>query len=325
MSDLRILFVDDSILDVDLCVRTLRKSSFTVFWKRIETEAALMVCLQQDQWDVVVCDYKLPTFSCEEALKLCSTLRPNIPFMVISGAIDEEIAIDLVQKGARDFIRKHSLWRLPLAIRREVRNVNEQLRQRLLLEQSFNATITAWGSALELRDPNTSGHTLRVTNHAVVIATRNNFPGETLKNVYLGSLLHDIGKIGIPDAILNKKDKLSEKEWKIMKTHPTLAYHFLKDIPFLADAIAIPYCHHERYDGSGYPQGLKGQEIPVCARIFSLADVYDALTHDRPYRMALKPEHAVKVMKEMEHWFDPVLFADFMANEGDFTHDQIPT
>jgi HD-GYP domain-containing protein (c-di-GMP phosphodiesterase class II) len=152
------------------------------------------------------------------------------------------------------------------------------------------------------------------------IAVRTNAPPEVLKNVYFGALLHDIGKIGIPDSILLKKEPLTEKEWEVLRTHPTLAYNFLQDIPFLSNAAMVAYCHHEHWDGTGYPRGLKGEEIPRCARIFTVADVYDALVSDRPYRLAMPHHKAIEEMEKMKNEFDPDIFFDFMTHEQDLDY-----
>jgi HD-GYP domain-containing protein (c-di-GMP phosphodiesterase class II) len=139
------------------------------------------------------------------------------------------------------------------------------------------------------------------------------FEGERLVNIRRGTLLHDIGKMGIPDSILNKTGKLSDEEWEIMRNHPTYAYDMLKDIHFLQPALTIPYCHHERWDGKGYPQGLKGEEIPVEARIFALVDVWDAITNDRVYRKAMSKQEAIHTIQEgAGSHFDPEITSTFL-------------
>ncbi|GAB4526760.1 MAG: hypothetical protein Fur0018_12190 [Anaerolineales bacterium] len=149
---------------------------------------------------------------------------------------------------------------------------------------SYDATIEGWSKALELRDKETLGHTMRVTTLTVRLAKFMGIPDDKLMHIRRGALLHDIGKIGIPDAILLKPGPLTDDEWQIMKQHPAYAYKLLKHIPYLQPALNIPYCHHERWDGSGYPRGLSGTQIPLEARIFAVVDVWDALTSDRPYR-----------------------------------------
>ncbi|RPJ24243.1 MAG: PAS domain S-box protein [Chloroflexi bacterium] len=152
------------------------------------------------------------------------------------------------------------------------------------LSQAYDATIEGWSRALDLRDKETEGHTLRVTESTLLLAHKFNFTDAQMLYIRWGALLHDIGKMGIPDNILLKPDKLSEEEWAIMRKHPQYAYDLLQPIAFLTPALDIPYCHHEKWDGTGYPRGLKGEEIPLSARIFAVVDVWDALCSDRPYR-----------------------------------------
>jgi PAS domain S-box-containing protein/putative nucleotidyltransferase with HDIG domain len=152
------------------------------------------------------------------------------------------------------------------------------------LSQAYDATIVGWSRALDLRDKETEGHTLRVTELALSLARKFSFTPLQARYIRWGGLLHDIGKMGIPDSILLKPDKLSDEEWTIMRNHPQYAYDLLQPIAFLTPALDIPYCHHEKWDGTGYPRGLKGEEIPLPARIFAVVDVWDALHSDRPYR-----------------------------------------
>ncbi len=163
---------------------------------------------------------------------------------------------------------------------KDLQNSNEEL------ALAYDTTLEGWGKALELRDKETQGHTLSVTELTLKLAREMGIPESELVNIYRGALLHDIGKMGIPDDILHKPGPLTKEEWKIMRQHPQFAYEMLSSITYLAPAVDIPYCHHERWDGSGYPQGLKGEEIPLAARIFSVIDVWDALLTDRPYREA---------------------------------------
>ncbi len=176
------------------------------------------------------------------------------------------------------------------------------------LKVAYDATIEGWAKALELRDGETVGHSERVTRLTVRLARLAGIEGESLLDIYRGALLHDIGKMAIPDSILLNKESLTEEEWRIMRKHPEYSLKFLSDVDFLKTAIDIPYCHHEWWDGSGYPRHLKGEEIPIAARIFSIVDVYDALTSDRPYRSALSREVAEQYIREHAGiQFDPDL------------------
>jgi PAS domain S-box-containing protein/putative nucleotidyltransferase with HDIG domain len=158
------------------------------------------------------------------------------------------------------------------------------------LTAAYDATIEGWSHALDLRDKETEGHTLRVTEMAIKLARGFGLSDEDLIQVRRGALLHDIGKLGVPDGILLKPGPLTEEEWVVMRLHPTMAYEMLSPIQYLHVALDIPYYHHENWDGSGYPQGLKGEKIPLVARIFAVVDVWDALKSDRPYRPAWTDE-----------------------------------
>ncbi|MRR13393.1 HD domain-containing protein, partial [bacterium] len=154
------------------------------------------------------------------------------------------------------------------------------------LRCAYDATLEGWSLALELRDEETSGHTERAAALAVELAELLGIPESQLSHVRRGALLHDIGKMAVPDSILRKPGSLTEEEWAVMRRHPEYARTFLSQIEYLEPALDIPYSHHERWNGSGYPQGLKGEDIPLPARIFAVIDVFDALTSDRPYRKA---------------------------------------
>ncbi len=182
------------------------------------------------------------------------------------------------------------------------------------LKQAYLSAIQGWAKALELRDEETKGHSERVVQMAVEMAEQFGIKGDELDTFRNGALLHDIGKMGVPDSILLKPGKLTDEEWLIMKKHPTFAYRLLKEIPFLKDAFEIPYYHHERWNGSGYPHGLKGTDIPLAARIFAVVDVWDALTNDRPYRKAWSMEDTTRYLQENQGiLFDPEVVNTFLA------------
>jgi putative nucleotidyltransferase with HDIG domain/PAS domain S-box-containing protein len=194
----------------------------------------------------------------------------------------------------------------------ELRELNLQLEQRVRsrtreLAEAYDVTLEGWAKALELRDKETEGHSRRVTETTLAVARAMGIADEEeLEHIRRGAILHDIGKMGIPDHILRKEGALSEEEREIVLKHPQTAYDLLKQIPFLEKALEIPYCHHERWDGAGYPRGLKGREIPLSARIFAVADVWDALSSDRPYRKALSRQEATKyLLDEAGKHFDP--------------------
>lgn len=182
------------------------------------------------------------------------------------------------------------------------------------LSQAYDHTLESWARALEIRDKETEGHSRRVTELTVRLARACGIHGPELEHVQRGALLHDIGKMGIPDAILHKPAPLSEDEWAVMRTHPRLAYELLSGIPFLDAALQIAAYHHERWDGQGYPFALRGREIPLPARIFAVVDVWDALVSDRPYRKALTPEQATSYLREERgRLFDPEIVDRFLS------------
>ncbi len=166
-------------------------------------------------------------------------------------------------------------------------------RSNLELATAFDATIEGWSHALELRDAEPKGHTARVTEMTVEFARLIGIGEADLAHIRRGALLHDVGKMGIPDSILLKTETLTDDEWIIMRRHPLIAFEQLQTIEFMRPALMIPYCHHEMWDGSGYPQGLKGEQIPLFARLFALVDVWDSLRSDRPFRKAW-PEEKVR-------------------------------
>jgi putative nucleotidyltransferase with HDIG domain len=191
-----------------------------------------------------------------------------------------------------------------------VSNLNQSQKDLL---KAYDNTLEGWAKALELRDKETEGHSERVTTLTVRFAEAMGIQGDALVNIRRGALLHDIGKMGVPDAILHKNGPLDATERKIIELHPQNAYNMLKHIEFLQGALEIPYYHHERWDGTGYPRGLKGEEIPISARMFAMVDVYDALTSDRPYRKAMPVEEAIAYIRQQTgRHFDPSILDTFL-------------
>jgi HD-GYP domain-containing protein (c-di-GMP phosphodiesterase class II) len=186
------------------------------------------------------------------------------------------------------------------------------------LVQAYEATIEGWSAALDLRDKETEGHTQRVTETTVRLAGRMGVSARDLVHIRRGALLHDIGKMGVPDRILLKPDRLTDEEEALMQMHPTYAQNLLKHIAHLAPALDIPYCHHEKWNGTGYPRGLKGGEIPLAARIFCIVDVYDALTSDRPYRAAWPKEKTLRHIRALSgSHFEPRVVEAFLEMLGE--------
>ncbi|MHA2609553.1 MAG: HD domain-containing phosphohydrolase [bacterium JZ-2024 1] len=186
---------------------------------------------------------------------------------------------------------------------------------------AYDTTLEGWATLLDLREKETAGHSQRVAIMSLRLAKLVGVSEKDYAHIRRGALLHDIGKIIVPDHILLKTGPLNEEEWKIMKMHPVVAYELLNKVPFLQPALDIPYAHHEKWDGKGYPRGLQGYEIPLHARFFALIDVYDALTSERPYRKAYSPSEALSIMeREVEKHFDPDIFKIFLKNFADITN-----
>lgn len=234
-------------------------------------------------------------------------------------------------KGVLEIIRRASLELDPewldflqaLAGEAAIAIDNAQLfnglqRSNVDLALAYDATIEGWSRALDLRDRETEGHSQRVTELTVKLAQAMSIPTETLVHVRRGALLHDIGKMGIPDNILLKPGPLTEAEWAIMRRHPTFAYEMLSPISYLRPALDIPYCHHEKWDGTGYPRGMKGDEIPLAARIFTVIDVWDALNSDRPYRSRWAPSKVKDHLRsQVGLHFDPKVVELFLNMDID--------
>jgi putative nucleotidyltransferase with HDIG domain len=206
---------------------------------------------------------------------------------------------------------------ITLATQAAIAIENAQLLNDLLLSNTgitsaYDATIEGWSRAMDLRDKETEGHTQRVTELTLSMARSMGLTENELTHIRRGGLLHDMGKLGVPDNILLKNENLTAPEWEIMRKHPTYAFEMLSSIAYLKPALEIPYCHHEKWDGSGYPRGLRGEEIPLAARIFAVADVWDALTSDRPYRPAWSKEKAIEYIREESgKQFDPQVVKAF--------------
>jgi putative nucleotidyltransferase with HDIG domain len=208
-------------------------------------------------------------------------------------------------------------WQAAIAVDNALLFENLQ-RSNLDLESAYTATIEGWSHALDLRDKETEGHSLRVTEITLKLARTIGMDEALLVNVKRGALLHDIGKMGVPDSILLKPGPLTEDEWLIMRQHPQFAYDLLSPITYLQEALDIPYSHHEKWDGTGYPRKLKGEEISLAARIFAVVDVWDALTNERPYRLAWPESKAFEYIRENSGiYFDPQVVEIFLRNITD--------
>ncbi|OGL32943.1 MAG: hypothetical protein A3G97_09270 [Candidatus Rokubacteria bacterium RIFCSPLOWO2_12_FULL_69_21] len=285
---------------------------------------------------LTVTDVKMPVMDGLEFLKLARKFDADAAVIVLTGVGDVKTAIESLKVGAYDFIIKpvnvdelliaaeRAVERRQLLIeRREYqalleRRVEEATRHLALtlreLQDTYRATLEALGSALDTRDVGTEAHSRRVHGYALTMARAHGLSEDEIKDIEHGVLLHDIGKIGIPDAILLKPGPLTPEEWIVMRTHPEVGRRLIERIPFLRGAVPIVYHHHERWDGSGYPLGLRGDAIPLGARIFAVADALDAMTFDRPYSKAMSYEAACREIERCAGThFDPVVVRTFLS------------
>lgn len=453
---MHILFLEDQESDLEITLHQLKKAGFDPVWHNVLTKEDFIAALQAPP-DIILADFTLPQFTALDALEILQEHNLDIPFIVVSGTISEEVAVRCMKLGASDYLLKDRLTRLgpaieqaleqkklreeqrraqvqlrllssaveqstegiavtdlqgnflfvnqalaemhgytqdelkgkhvsvfhtqeqyrlielahervlergeftgeierivrnrsvfpsqthlsllrdehgrPIGMIRTARNITSQKKadakiQDLLreLKQSnlelgaaYDATLEGWVRFLDLRDHNTEGHTQRVTRVTLDLARRVGYSEKHIVHLRRGALLHDIGKMGIPDEILQKKGPLDEREWKIMRKHPEFAFEMLAPIDFLRPALDIPYYHHERWDGSGYPNNLSGKRIPLAARLFAVVDVWDALNSDRPYRPAWPVEKTRDYIRgQAGSHFDPEIVPIFL----DYLEDQ---
>lgn len=261
---------------------------------------------------------------------------PDMPVVMVTAVHDISIALAAIRNGAYDYLLKpFEREQLLAAVRRALENRRlklenrayqtnleslvaartDQLRKAMgTLERSYDITLEALGDALDLKDAETEGHSKRVTAFTIAIARAMGLTSDQIRVIARGAFLHDIGKMAIPDAILRKPGALNPEEIAIMREHCYRGYQMLRKIPFLTEAAEIVYAHQERFDGTGYPRGLKGEEIPLGARLFSVADTLDAITSDRPYRPA---QTLTAAREEIQRWsgrqFDPEVVKTFLS------------
>jgi response regulator RpfG family c-di-GMP phosphodiesterase len=283
---------------------------------------------------LTVTDLRMPGMDGVSVLRALRQLDPDAAVMVLTGAPEVKAAIESLKLGADDFIVKpvnvdelliaaeRALERRQLLLERRQyqalleRRVDEATRdlQRAFqqLKDTYRATLETLGAALDSRDVGTEAHSRRVHGYAMVTAREHGVVEENLGDLAHGVLLHDIGKIGIPDAILLKPGPLTKDEWTIMRRHPEIGKRLIENIPFLKGAVPIVYCHHERWDGNGYPQGLREEDIPLGARIFAVVDAFDAMTFDRPYSRAVPLDAArAEIRRCAGSHFDPAVVESF--------------
>ena len=291
--------------------------------------------LASEPAEVVISDLRMNGMSGMVLLEEVHNRFPHAAFMVATGVDDIQVSIEAMKKGACDYLvkpiqldsvvasveRALEKKRLEIELDNYRHNLEFMVEQRTRqlqaamkrVELTYDETLEALGAALDLRDTETAGHSERVSRYALALAKTMGCADDQLKQMRRGSYLHDIGKIGIPDSILLKEGKLTPEEMIVMQSHVRVGYDIVCRIAFLAGAAEIVLTHQERYDGTGYPQGLVGSEIPLGARIFAVADTLDAMTSDRPYRRALPFEAARdEVLREGGRQFDPEVVLAFL-------------
>ena len=330
----RILIVDDEDPIREVVSSMLSSSGFVCTQSQSGREA-LALLQSGEEFELMLSDMMMPGMDGEALLASTKERFPDIPVVMITAVHDISIALNAIRNGAYDYLLKpFDREQLLATVRRALENRRlkienrkyqteleslvtartEQVRQALAsLERSYDITLEALGNALDLKDAETEGHSKRVTAFTIAIARAMGISGDQIRVIARGAFLHDIGKMAIPDAILRKPGALDPEETAIMREHCFRGYQILRRIPFLTEASEIVYSHQEKYDGTGYPRGLKGDEIPLGARIFSVADTLDAMTSDRPYRAKLPLSVA---REEIHRWagrqFDPQVVKTFL-------------
>ncbi len=305
---------------------------------------ALNVLESGQEFELMLSDLMMAEMDGVALLERTKEKYPDMPVIMVTAVHDISVALAAIRNGAYDYLLKPFEREQLLAIvgramenrRLKIENREyqtnlealvtartDQLRQTMLdLERSYDITLEALGDALDLKDAETEGHSKRVTAFTIAMARQMGLAADKIRVIARGAFLHDIGKMAIPDSILRKPGKLTPDEIEIMKEHCFRGYQMLRKIPFLAEAAEIVYSHQEKWDGTGYPRGLKGEQIPLGARLFSIADTLDAIMSDRPYRKA-QPFSAAR--DEIVLWsgrqFDPEAVKIFLSIPESIWHD----
>jgi putative nucleotidyltransferase with HDIG domain len=330
-----ILVVDDEPAVLDLVVSLLGRSGYDVS-AAADAEHALLHLQDDLGCELVLSDVMMPGGDGLGLLDVICRDYPGVPVVMLTAVHDVRVAASAFRRGAVDYLVKpfernqllavvaHALEHGRLlkqnaAYRQNLEEIISARTSRLRatmqdLERSYDFTLEAMGDALDLRDAETEGHSRRVTAYTIALAREIGLDAENLRTIARGAFLHDIGKIATPDRILLKPGKLDAGEIAIMRQHCALGYQLVRKIPFLRDASEIVYAHQETFDGTGYPRGLRGEEIPLGARIFAIADTLDAMTSDRPYRKGLSfAEALAEILRCSGSQFDPSIVKVFLS------------
>src|SRR5258708_29468673 len=287
-----------------------------------------LVALQRERFDAVISDLQMPGMSGMELLGEARRLQPHVAFLVTTGVDDVDVGVQAMRSGADDYLVKPLLESVVVAsleralhkrhLEQQVEVYREHLEEMVVertaqlqaalrqIEGSYEDTLEALGAAIDLRDSETAGHSQRVCRYSLEIARALTWSDKQLGSLARGAYLHDIGKLGVPDGILLKPGPLTADERSHMQQHVQIGFELVKGIPFLPDAAEIILTHHHRHDGTGYPRPLKAEKILLGARIFAVADSFDAITSDRPYRRASSFDAGREtIQRESDRLFDP--------------------
>src|SRR5438128_2567569 len=331
----RILIVDDEETIREIVSSMLTSANFNCRQAASGMEA-LALLDSGEEFELMLSDLMMANLDGIGLLEKTKERFPDMPVVMVTAVHDISVALAALRNGAYDYLLKpFEREQLLATVRRALENRRlklenreyltnmellveartEQLRKAMgNLERSYDITLEALGDALDLKDAETEGHSKRVTAFTIAVARAMGLTGERIRVIARGAFLHDIGKMAIPDAILRKPGALDADEKLIMQEHCYRGYQMLRKIPFLAEAADIVYSHQEKYDGTGYPRGLKGEQIPLGARIFAVADTLDAITSDRPYRAAQPTRVALEeVARFSGTQFDPDVVKTFLS------------
>ena len=319
-----ILLVDDEVNNLQLLRRTLRHD-YNIMTASNGKEALEIVEHHGKEISLIVSDQKMPEMQGTEFLKQVSNEYPDIIKILLTGHLDVDAIVDSINDCHlyQYIVKPFDPEVLKMTIEGGIQKFNLLNNKTVILKdlrELFYKTIKLIAAALDAKDPYTHGHSMRVTMYSMILAKKLNLDDTMLEEIETAGLLHDIGKIGIPQSILCKPGKLTNEEFEVMKSHPEQGEKMLKDIKKLTLISNWLRTHHEKWDGTGYPNGLKGEEIPLSGRIIALADTYDAMTSDRPYRKALSHETAIDEIKRCAGTqFDPVLAQLFIDNQEEIS------
>jgi len=305
---LRVLTVDDSKDDVFLLLHHIKKNGYSLIHEHVDNASSLKKALQEKQWDIIICDYDMPQFDVPSAIAMLRELQSDTPLIVASGTSGKNVIQECMRLGARDFITKNNLSRLCPVIEREletteIRNkckwLEKELKQTIdHFQNVFGATLQFMVSAIEARDPFKNGHQLRSAHLACAIAEEMGLNQDTVDVIRFAGSIHDIGSLTIPAELLAKPAKLTDIEFSLVKEHPRNGYEMMKGVECAWPLAQIIHQHHERMDGSGYPQNLQGDEILTEARILAVSDVVESMVSNRSHRHALGIDAALSEIRK---------------------------